>query len=131
MKVAVWDTYVKRKDGSVIHFDILVDASLKNEAEILGFGKKYLQSIGEAEAVISTNECQFCHMEEPTAEVVQDIEQQKYHIIELHEIPELLPEEPTRLDVILHLRGHYEKFRFANLRGISLEEAQELLASVQ
>ena len=131
MKVAVWDTYVKRKDRSITHFDILVDASLKDEKQILGFGKQYLLSIAEPQAMISTNECQFCHMEEPTEEVLRDIAKQNYHIIKLHEIPETLPDEPTRLDLILHLRGYYEKFRFADLRGITIERAQELLASVQ
>ncbi|GAB4378654.1 MAG: hypothetical protein Kow0075_08800 [Salibacteraceae bacterium] len=131
MKVAVWDTYVKRKDGSVIHFDILVDASLDDHAQILEYGKEYLRSIGEPEAVISTNECQFCHMEEPTEKVLQDIARQHYHIVELHEIPAELPDNPTRLDLILHLRGHYEKYRFADLRGITEERVRELLASVQ
>ena len=31
MKVSVWDTYVEREDGKIMHFDILVSSELKNE----------------------------------------------------------------------------------------------------
>ena len=34
MKIAVWDTYVTRKDGKVMHFDILVNENLKDENQI-------------------------------------------------------------------------------------------------
>lgn len=30
MKVAVWDTYVKRKDGRVMHFDIIAPAEVRD-----------------------------------------------------------------------------------------------------
>jgi len=30
MKVAVWDTYVTKKDGSVMHFDIIVPEEIIN-----------------------------------------------------------------------------------------------------
>ncbi len=39
MKVAVWDTYVSRKDGLTMHFDILVPSALTDEAKIFNFGK--------------------------------------------------------------------------------------------
>ncbi len=42
MKVAVWDTYVKRSDGKKIHFDILVRSTLKDEAVIYEYGKTIL-----------------------------------------------------------------------------------------
>ena len=44
MKVAVWDTYVIRKDGAVMHFDILAPEDIKDENTIHSFGKEYLQS---------------------------------------------------------------------------------------
>jgi hypothetical protein len=31
MKVAVWDTYVTKKDGSIMHFDIIADEEIKDE----------------------------------------------------------------------------------------------------
>ena len=41
MKVAVWDTYVKREDGNIMHFDILVPDYETNEQTIFNFGKDY------------------------------------------------------------------------------------------
>ena len=38
MEVAVWDTYVTRKDGKVMHFDIIVPADLTDEKIILAYG---------------------------------------------------------------------------------------------
>jgi hypothetical protein len=43
MKVAVWDTYVTKKDGSVMHFDILAPESIKDTAVIYNYGKDYLK----------------------------------------------------------------------------------------
>ena len=34
MKVAVWDTYVTKKDGAVMHFDILAPEDIKDENTI-------------------------------------------------------------------------------------------------
>lgn len=44
MKVAVWDTYVKKEDGNIMHFDILVPDNLTNEQTIFNFGKDYLNT---------------------------------------------------------------------------------------
>lgn len=44
MRVSVWDTYVRRTDGKVMHFDILVPSTVTNEATIFGFGKQYLNT---------------------------------------------------------------------------------------
>ncbi|NQX97822.1 MAG: DUF2024 family protein, partial [Flavobacteriales bacterium] len=43
MKISVWDTYVKRQDGLVMHFDILVNSKLTDENKIFDFGKNYLK----------------------------------------------------------------------------------------
>ena len=47
MKIAVYDTYVAKKDGTVLHFDILVPDELKDEMVIHGFGKEYLKNKGQ------------------------------------------------------------------------------------
>lgn len=83
MKVSVWDTYVKRKDGRVMHFDILVPADERNEETIFAFGKDYLQSKNEAGQVLSANECQFCHVEQATDEMIASIQQKGYYIAEM------------------------------------------------
>ncbi len=83
MKVAVWDTYVKRKDGQVMHFDILVPADVKNKETIFTFGKGYLQSKNEAGQVLSATECQFCHVEQASDEMIVSIQQKGYYIVEM------------------------------------------------
>lgn len=83
MKIAVWDTYVKRNDGRVMHFDILVPADVKNEETIFTFGKDYLQSKNEAGQVLSANECQFCHVERASDEMIVSIQQKGYYIVEM------------------------------------------------
>ncbi|UYQ91984.1 DUF2024 family protein [Chitinophaga horti] len=83
MKVAVYDTYVPKKDGTVMHFDILVPDTMKNEDQVYAYGRSYLQQKEQEGQPMSTKECRFCHIEEATAEVVSDIERQGYSIIEM------------------------------------------------
>ncbi|MFN3405371.1 MAG: DUF2024 family protein [Cytophagaceae bacterium] len=126
MNVAVWDTYVKKKDGNVMHFDIIVPAGIKAEL-VYQYGKKYLQEINESDNKLDIEECQFCHMEEPTEEMLAAINKQGYYILQMDEIPAQLPATPTRRDLILHLRAHYKEYRFADFKGKSLEEIQSLV----
>ena len=44
MNVSVWDTYLKRKDGKLMHFDILVPNTINDEQIILNYGATYLKS---------------------------------------------------------------------------------------
>ena len=83
MKVAVWDTYVKRADGKTMHFDILVDSELKDEEVIHEFGRKYLAEKPFKTGQLSTSECRFCHIEQATEEMSRLIQEQGYSIIEM------------------------------------------------
>ncbi|WMX15327.1 MULTISPECIES: DUF2024 family protein [unclassified Aureispira] len=83
MKVAVWDTYVKRLDGKVMHFDILVPNDLTDQEQILTFGKDYLKQKTFETVDLSSKRCNFCHIEEATQEIVQGIQTKGYTIIEL------------------------------------------------
>jgi hypothetical protein len=127
MSIAVWDTYVKKRDGSVMHFDILVPASMKDVPTIHRYGKMYLAQQNEAGAKLDTEECQFCHVENASPEVQAAIEKQGYYILELDDIPALLPANPSRRDLVLHLRAHYAQYRFADLRGKTAEELQAII----
>ncbi|MBP7448998.1 MAG: DUF2024 family protein, partial [Flavobacteriales bacterium] len=42
--MAVWDTYVTRNDGRVMHFDIIVPSSQRDSAMIHSYGRAYLAS---------------------------------------------------------------------------------------
>ena len=83
MKVAVWDTYVKRNDGAVMHFDIIVSQALSNEQVVFWHGQKYLEEKGIQSSAITTNECQFCHVEQATEEMSIQIEEKGYFILEM------------------------------------------------
>ena len=41
MKASVWDTYVNKKDGTVMHFDIMVPESTKESETVYQFSKEY------------------------------------------------------------------------------------------
>jgi hypothetical protein len=83
MKVAVWDTYVKRTDGRTMHFDILVPDTLKNADTIYQYGHQYLKNKPVLASTLTTSECKFCHIEQATPEVEASVNKNGYHIIEL------------------------------------------------
>ncbi len=83
MKIAVWDTYVKRENGSTMHFDILVPNDLTNEEDIFNFGKDYLKSKPFETGELSSNECRFCHIEHGTETMINEIIDRGYSIIEM------------------------------------------------
>lgn len=127
MQTAVWDTYVKKKDGNTMHFDIIVPADCKSPETIYGYGREYLSQKGEPQSRIDAEECRFCHIEEPAPEMKEAISRQGYFILEMDEIPAQLPLNPARRDLILYLKAHHKNYRFADFKGKSLEEIRALL----
>lgn len=83
MEVSVWDTYVPRLDGKMMHFDILVPSTVTSGEIIFGFGAEYLKGKTFVTGELSANECRFCHMESAPPEVVKNIKANGYHIIEM------------------------------------------------
>ncbi|WP_046745435.1 DUF2024 family protein [Kordia zhangzhouensis] len=83
MKVAVWDTYVQREDGKIMHFDILVPSETTNQYTVFEFGKHYVKSKPFRSNQLSTKECKFCHIEQATEEVIASIKKVGFHIIEM------------------------------------------------
>ncbi len=83
MKIAVWDTYVKRENGYTMHFDILVPNGLTNAQEVFNFGKDYLKSKPFKTGKLSSNECRFCHIEHATETMMNEIKNRGYSIIEM------------------------------------------------
>ncbi len=83
MKVAVWDTYVTKRDGTVMHFDIIVPESIKDEATVYAFGRQYLDSVNESGRPLAAKECRFCHLERATPEIEEAIKEKGYYILEM------------------------------------------------
>ena len=83
MKISVWDTYVKRNDGLIMHFDILVPSDLLDENKIFTYGKKYLNTKDFETGQLSSTECRFCHHEIASVEMMELIENNGFAIIEM------------------------------------------------
>lgn len=83
MKVAVWDTYVTKKDGSVMHFDIIAPEDIKDKTVIYNYGKYYLKTKGQDGQPLTSNECRFCHIEKVRPLWEAEIKQKGYYIIEM------------------------------------------------
>ena len=83
MKVAIWDTYVQRKGGKIMHFDIVVPETVKEQEIIFKFGAHYLAGKGEAGHILKSDECRFCHVSAAPPNIVADIEAKGYSIIEM------------------------------------------------
>ncbi|WP_456438611.1 DUF2024 family protein [Psychroserpens sp.] len=83
MKVSVWDTYVQRKDGKTMHFDVLVPSDFNNENKIIDFGNTYLSNKTFETQELTTKLCNFCHIETAPEPVVDDISKNGYSIIEM------------------------------------------------
>lgn len=83
MKVAVWDTYVTKKDGTVMHFDILDPDEIKDASIVFGYGKKYIKTKGQEGQPLTAEECKFCHIESLRQNWESDINNQGYFIVEM------------------------------------------------
>jgi hypothetical protein len=81
IEVSVFDTYVRKEDGSLMHFDIIVPAGT-NEADVFRFGKDYLKQKGVS-GLVSSRECRFCHIEFLQEHMEKSISEEGYFIVEM------------------------------------------------
>ncbi len=83
MKISVWDTYVERKDGGTMHFDILVPKEIINEQIVFDYGKDYLKTKPFMTKELTAKECKLCHVEQASEETLLAIKKTGYAIIEI------------------------------------------------
>ena len=83
MKVAVWDTYVTKKDGSIMHFDIIAPTEMKDTTVIYSYGKAYLKSKGQDGQPLTSKECRYCHIETVKLHWEETIKKTGYYIYEM------------------------------------------------
>lgn len=81
MEIHVYDTYVKAKDGHVMHFDVFT--SVKDEKKAIEYAKQWLALIGEGDAVVTSRECRFCHSQGAPADVIETINKEGYFIYKM------------------------------------------------
>lgn len=83
MKVSVWDTYVRREDGKLMHFDILVPDHITDAGTVFDFGTEYLKTKPFETLKLTAKECRLCHIEQATDEIVVAIQNNGFAIIEM------------------------------------------------
>ena len=85
MRIAVFDTWVQRDDGRRMHFDILVrdEPAHRGMEQVLAHGQRYLAAKGLPQAILTAQECRFCHIESAPPAVADEVDQTGFAIIEL------------------------------------------------
>ena len=83
MQVAVWDTYVTKKDGTIMHFDIIAPSEIKDTTVIYNYGKEYLKAKNQQGQPLTSKECRFCHIETVKPQWEAEIRQKGYFIYEM------------------------------------------------
>jgi hypothetical protein len=81
----VYDTYAKAANGRIMHFDVVLDEQDQDKA--LLFAKEWLAGIGYADAVVTQENCSFCHSTEAPPELREQINSQGYAIFKLEGCP--------------------------------------------
>lgn len=82
-KVNVWDTYVTRKDGRLMHFDILAPTDVTDPQQIYDYGQAYLATKGQEGQALAAEQCRFCHVEQLQPAWEQDIASKGFFVIEM------------------------------------------------
>ena len=86
MDFHVFDTYVKAKDGKTMHFDVVTDK--KETQKAITYAKEWLKTIGEENAVVTTEECKFCHTQSVPDDMEIEIMTNGYFIAKMEGCPE-------------------------------------------
>ena len=81
--MSVWDTYVTKDDGTIMHFDIIAPIEVKDVNIIYEYGRQYLQTKGQGNQELNANQCTFCHIESLKPSWEDDIKRQGYYIVEM------------------------------------------------
>ena len=85
MNCYVYDTYVKAKDGHEMHFDVITGK--KDHAKAIAYGKEWLKSIGQKNAVMTSKECEYCHSQDASLTAAKAIREKGYYIFEMEGCP--------------------------------------------
>ena len=85
MDIHVYDTYVKAKNGDTMHFDVITD--VKDLKKALESAKQWLETIGEGDAKITGEECQFCHTQGAPPPVENEIKEKGFFIQKMEGCP--------------------------------------------
>lgn len=85
MDFHVFDTYVKAKDRHTMHFDVVTDK--KEPEKAISFAKEWLKIIGEENAIVTSEECKFCHTQSVSEEIEIEIMTNGFFISKIEGCP--------------------------------------------
>jgi hypothetical protein len=97
MDCDVFDAYVTRPDGRLMHFDVIVPAGA-SQVEALAFGQAYLTSVNVMDSVVTAERCRFCHAEQATPEMARAIAAQGYYVLPMEGCPPAAAVEELEAD---------------------------------
>jgi Domain of unknown function (DUF2024) len=81
----IYDTYVKTSSGRIMHFDVVLDE--QDQAKALSYAKEWLAGIGHPDAIVTQENCAFCHTAEAPPDIRKQIDNQGYGIYKLEGCP--------------------------------------------
>ena len=64
MECAVHETYVTKKDGRIMHFDVIVETNTPHE-QAIEYGKEFLQQVEQGGQKMTQEECQLVISKKP------------------------------------------------------------------
>ena len=85
MDIHVYDTYVKAKNGDTMHFDVITTE--KDPKKAIEYAKQWLETIGEGDAKVTGEECQFCHTQGAPKPVENEIKEKGFFIQKMDGCP--------------------------------------------
>jgi hypothetical protein len=85
MDINVYDTYVTKKDGTTMHFDVFMP--VKDGKKAIESAKKFVESVGEKDAKVTSDQCGFCHVQKATPKQEQEIKKNGYAIVKMDGCP--------------------------------------------
>jgi hemoglobin len=124
MKLAVWDTYVQKEDGVIMHFDILVPENITDTKIIYEYGEKYLKSKG-LDLKITSSDSNYCHLEEMNSEQEKEIIENNYIILEMENCKNLKRIE-NREDIELLVNTFYDEVRKNDILGFIFDDVAKV-----
>lgn len=82
MKIDVYDTYAKSKQGHIMHFDVLVPhGTSPNQA--FAYAQEWLIETDEDAQGLDQSRCNFCHSENSHPEIQALIHKRGYYILKM------------------------------------------------
>ena len=86
MKIDVFDTYAKAKDGHIMHFDVFVKEGTSSEQTFL-YAQEWLNEIGEDGENLEQSRCNFCHTGKANPGVESAINHKGYFVLQMEGCP--------------------------------------------